>query len=261
MIVGGAQLDQQVCDYIGADTTMDDSGNAVEGAGTDLMVYANVTQLCWMTEKKLFGADYGLDFFIPFVYSDLEVVPAGIDENTFGLGDMFIDPLVLGWHGKQWDAFLAAGAYMPTGEHDEPTSPGKGYWTFMEQVGGTVYFDTARTLTAAARVRFEQSTKDDDTDTTAGDEMIFEYGLGKDFSLSQNLLATIGVAGYSYYQLTADSGPEAADTKFSGHGVGPEIQLTIFKPFINLTFRYEFEYGVENQTEGDNATFAITGSF
>lgn len=250
--------------FYAADTTKDDSGNTVAVPSSDIFVYANVSQIAWMTEKKILGADYGVDIFFPFAYTDLKVDAAGmtvLDEDTFGLGDIFIDPLILAWHARRWDAFVAAGAYIPTGDHDDATSPGKGYWTFMEQVGGTYYFDEARTWTIAARARFEQSTKDDDTDVTPGDELIFEYGFGKDFSLGQKMLATVGLAGYSYTQLSADSGPDEDGTKFSGHGLGPEVQLTIFKPFVNLSLRYLVEYGVENKAQGENICLAITTSF
>ena len=247
--------------FYSADTYKNDSGDTVDGLGLDLTVYANVSQFFYMSGKKFLGADYGVDLFVPFVYTDIQNRAAGIDEDTFELGDIFIDPLILGWHWDRWDAFIAAGAYIPTGNDDHPSSAGKGYYTFMEQVGATYYFDAAKTWTASARARFEQSTEKSNSDVTPGDELIFEYGVAKDIPAGNNMLWTLGISGYSYTQLSADSGTGASPDKFSGHGIGPEVQLMIFKPLLSFSLRYAREYGVENNTQGDSLCLTITAGF
>ena len=184
------------------------------------------------------------------------------DDNQFGLGDLAVDPLVLSWYAKRWDAFFAAGCYMPTGDHDDPASPGKGYWTFVYQGGATYYFDAQKTWSFSGRGRFLHSTEDPDTDITPGNEVILEYGFGKEVSLKNGYKVAAGVIGYSYYQLTEDSGSGASDLKMQGHALGPEIQVSVFDPFyLNLSLRYLHEYGVENNTQGDSVCFTITTSF
>ncbi|MEH0018634.1 MAG: transporter [Desulfobacter sp.] len=246
--------------FYDSDSYKGDNGNTSDTTDVDLSLFINVNLLTWITEKKFLGADYGMSVFVLLLNTDLNVNVMGFtttDDQRFGFGDIFIDPLVLAWHGNRWDAFLSSGAYLPTGDHDKPASPGKGYWTFMHQAGGTVYFDAAKTWTASVRGRFLHSTEDQDTDIRPGNEAIFEYGLGKDIPLKNGSVLTAGVAGYSYIQLTKDSGPEASNLKAEGHAVGPELQLTLFKPFfLNVSLRYIQEYEVKNNTKGDS--FCLT---
>lgn len=249
-----------------ADTYKDNNGNTSATNEMDITVFANINQFAWITEKKFLGANYGVDLFVPLVYTNLTVKAMGttvIDDERFGLGDIFIDPLILCWYNKRWDAFFASGAYLPTGKDDMPASPGKGYWTFMHQAGATYYFDQERSWTISARGRFLHSTEDPDTQIRAGNEAIFEYGIGKDIPLKNGTIFTAGAIGYSYFQLTSDSGPAGTDaSKTKGHAVGSEIQITTIKPFfMNLSLRYTHEFGVENNAQGDALCLTIATSF
>ncbi|MFV0437772.1 MAG: transporter [Desulfopila sp.] len=247
--------------FYNAKKVKDSDRSTVHGLGFDLNVYGNISHVAWITEKKMIGGNYGVDIFVPFVYTDIKTKATGVDEDTFGLGDIFIDPIVLTWYGKRVEGFFAAGAYIPTGKHHKASSPGRGYWTFMEQLGGTYYFDEAKTWTASLRGRLLQSTEDPDTNITPGRELILEYGVGKDFLISNNVKMTIGAGGYSYWQTSDDDGPDALNSRFSGHALGPEIQFTFFKPFLNVALRYIPEYQVKNATEGRSLSLVFIGGF
>ncbi|MCB2191320.1 MAG: transporter [Deltaproteobacteria bacterium] len=245
-----------------ADTMTDSSGNDLD-VGLDLTVFANVNQFAYMTDIKILGADYGFDLFLPFVYTNFELTSAGVNEDTFGLGDICVDPLILGWHGKQWDFSFALGAYAPTGESGEFSSPGKGYWSVIETIGGTYFFDEARTWSITLLTRWLLNTEDRDTNITPGAEMVAEYGLAKAFPLNNGgMVFYAGIVGYTYKQLTDDSGDGATDDQYMGNAVGPEVRLMFFKPFpIQVSLRYNFEYGTENTTEGQNVCLSLIGSF
>lgn len=248
-----------------ADTYKNNNGDTSGTTEMNVSVFANVNQFAWVTKEKILGANYGVDFFVPLIYTDLTVKAMGntiVDDQRFGMGDLFVDPLILSWYGKRWDAFIASGFYIPTGKHNKPASPGKGYWTFMHEAGATFYLDTQKTWSLSARGRFLHSTDDPDTDIRPGKEAIFEYGFGKDIPLKSGTVFTTGVIGYSYYQLTKDSGPGASDLKIRGHAIGPELQMTISDPFfLNLSLRYLHEYGVKNNTQGDSVCLTIVTSF
>ncbi|KIX13349.1 SphA family protein [Dethiosulfatarculus sandiegensis] len=245
-----------------ADTMLDDNGNDLD-LDLDLTVFANVHQFTYMTDYKILGADFGFDVLIPLVYTSMEMKRQGVDEDSFSLGDICVEPFVFAWHTPRWDVALAFGFYAPTGESDEPSSPGAGYWSFMETLGATYYFDEARTWTASLLTRWLQNTEDRDTEITAGANVVAEYGLAKAFPFnSGELFLTAGVAGYTYKQLDEDSGDGASDQKYFGNAVGPEIRLMGFKPFpFQLSLRYLFEYAGENTTEGQNVCLTLIGSF
>lgn len=244
--------------YYSTDTLHDNNGNDIP-VDLDLEVFASAHQFTYMTEKKFLGADFGFDMIIPLVNVDIEMV--GVNESSFGVGDIFIEPFVLGWHTPRWDIALAAGVHTPTGESGDPSSVGKGYYSFMETLGATYYFDESKTWSASVLTRWLQNTEDEDTDITPGAEVVAEYGLAKSFH-GQGHIITAGIAGYSYAQLSEDSGTGASDDKYSGHAIGPEIKYMGFKPFpFQIALRYLTEYETENTTEGTNISLQLIGSF
>ena len=230
--------------------------------GFDLNVYAMANRFTYMTEKTFLGARYGFNVIIPFINTDIKIDAMGVNESTFGLGDVCVEPILLTWNTPRWDVTIAAGAYAPTGEDDDPSSPGKGYWSFMETLGATYYFDDAKTLSISALTRWIQNTEDDDTKITDGASMVAEYGIAKSFPISKDLILTAGLVGYSYAQLSDDSGTGASDDNFKGNAFGPELHIIFFKPFpIQISLRHQFEYGVESGTEGTNTCLTLIGSF
>jgi hypothetical protein len=247
--------------FYASDELKDDNGDTLD-VGLDLNVYANAHRLAYVSKLNFFGANYGFDVIIPLINTDIKIEALNIDENKFGLGDICVEPIILGWHTTRWDLVAALGAYLPTGKHDTPSSPGFGYWSVMETFGATFYLDGERNWSASILTRWLQNTEDDDTDVTPGANMVAEWGIANTIPLNESLLLTGGVAGYSYVQLTKDSGAGASDDKYIAHAVGPEIRFMSLKPFpLQIILRYLFEYGSENTTEGHNASLVFTGSF
>lgn len=241
-----------------ASTLHDNNGNSVD-AGLDLNVFASAHQFTYMTDHKILGADFGFDMIVPLVSVDMKMT--GVDESTAGIGDLYFEPFVLAWHTPRWDVAFALGAHVPTAESGKPSSIGKGYWSIMETLGATYYFDESRTWTASLLTRWLQNTENRDTDITPGAELVAEYGLAKAFPSSTHII-TAGIAGYTYSQLTEDSGTGAGDNKVISNAVGPEIRYMVFKPFpIQISLRYLKEYGTENTTEGTNICLTLIGSF
>jgi hypothetical protein len=143
-----------------ADTLKDRHGKDVP-ADLNVNVFATVPRLIWMTEAKFLGADYGMDVAVPFLNVDLKVGAAGINDSTFGLGDVLYEPVVLGWHFDQMDIGAAAGIWMPTGDFDpsSPVNAGKGFYTGMFTLGSTFYFDEEKTWHLSALGRYETNSQ------------------------------------------------------------------------------------------------------
>ena len=265
--INGASLPPQGFHYTmynmfySADKMNDDKGDALP-IGFDVDVFAIANQFTFISDSKLFGADLGFDFIIPLVYTDISIDAMGVDEDHFAIGDICLEPFLLAWHTPRWDVTFALGFYAPTADSNEPSSAGKGYWSFMETLGATYYFDEARTITFSVLTRWLQNGEDADTHITPGADVVAEYGLSKTLPIDKTSIFTAGLAGYSYDQLSDDSGAGASDDRFIGNAIGPEIRYMVFKPFpIQISARYLFEYGVENSTEGDNACLTLIGSF
>lgn len=246
--------------YYDADTMMDKSGNEAP-INFDVQAFAMANRFLWVTETTLLGGHVFMDVTIPLVSSDLSIGAFNIDDEEQGLGDINIEPFGLSWHGERYDAAFGLSAYLPTGDYDkkEPASVGKGYWTLMTTLGGTVYMDEAKTWAASVLGRYEIHSDRDGDDFTPGDDFHFEWGISKNLAK----IFDVGLAGYCQWQVTDDSGKDA--TNKSSHdrvfAVGPEISVFIppVKSFLNLRVLKEFD--AKDRSEGTVAAMTLTYIF
>jgi hypothetical protein len=240
-----------------ADKLKDGRGNAVPGA-FDVDVFATAPRFIWISGKKILGADYGWDILVPLIYTDLEIPGAGVDSSHTGMGDIFVEPLLLGWHGDRYDAVAAAGIWCPTGDFDvgSPTNAGKGFWTGMFTLGGTAYLDCEKTWSASALARYETNSERSKIAIRPGDDFHIEWGVAKNLKKVWD----VGVSGYCHWQVTDDSGaavtydPSIHDRFFS---IGPEVQYFYQPASLSFQLRYQFEIAARDRPEGRNLVFSI----
>lgn len=180
-------------------------------------VTALANRLVRISSTRLLGADYGFETIIPVLRTSLDIGAAGVSDRESGVGDLYVGPLVLGWHGPHWDAVAAAGVWLDTGDDGQPASPGKGYRSTMLTGGVTVYLDEARTVSASALSRFERNGRDD-ADLRPGSQLTLEWGVGRQFGAWQ-----AGMVGYDQWQIGEDSGPGAGTRKAGRHAIGAEL--------------------------------------
>ena len=191
--------------------------DAKDGIGGSGQVTALANRLVHITDTKLFGADYGFETIIPVLRSSVKVGP--LDASDSGVGDVYVGPLVLGWHGAQWDAVAAAGLWLDTAPNTlgDPTSPGKGYQSTMLTGGLTYYFDQPKSISGSALFRYEYNGKKDNG-VRPGDQLSLEWGVGKNYGAY-----SLGVVGYSQWQLSDDKGAVATAGKAERHAAGLEL--------------------------------------
>jgi hypothetical protein len=190
--------------------------NDLPGSNT-ASVTALANRFVRVTSTKLLGADYGYEMIVPVVSTSLKLGAAGLDDSRSGVGDVYLGPLVLGWHGAQWDAVAAAGLWLDSGKNDHPASPGKGYKSTMLTGGATYYFDAAKSWSGSALFRFERHGKID-TGERPGNQLTLEWGVGKNLGSMQ-----AGLVGYSQWQTSSDRGLGMSDKKAERHAIGAEL--------------------------------------
>lgn len=201
------------------DSFRDASGDAAPGRNTG-SVNAWAHRFIWMTGQQFLGADYGVEAIVPMLDIELDLDVAGGQRfEDDGLGDVFVGPVILGWHGEQWDATFAAGHWFDSAdfEADNPASVGKGYGTTMLTLGGMWHFDAERRWNVSALSRYEIKTEQDDTGITPGDSWLLEWGIGH--RLENGL--ELGLVGYDAWQLEADDGAPST-AKAERHAIGVE---------------------------------------
>ncbi len=252
--------------YDASDLT-NNSGDSAN-VGFDLEAAATAQRLIYVTNIKILGADYLYDVIVPFVDQDVTIAALGVsDSHSLSVGDITVEPFVLGWHGARWDATFGLGVVLPTGSYDasEAASPGLGYWSGLLTLGGTYYLDQQRTWSISALTRTLVNSEQDDTNVTPGSEFVIEYGLGKEFKVGNSCMIRPGLTGYSYWQIEDDSDDQPpmvdADQRKQVHAVGAELNLFWLPQLFQVNFRYLQEYGAENSPEGSQFIATLTKSF
>ena len=205
----------------------------------DGKVTALVNRFVKITDTKVLGADYGFETIIPVIRTSLDIKAAALNDSDTGVGDVYVGPLVLGWHGPQWDAVAAAGLWLDTASHNTPVAAGKGYKSTMLTGGVTYYFDPAKSVSGSALFRFERHGKND-AGIRPGNQLSLEWGVGKNLGAYQ-----LGVVGYSQWQLSEDSGPGANNLKSSKHALGAEVVYPVPGAGMFLKGAFYKEYSVE----------------
>lgn len=192
------------------------SSEALPGDNTG-SVTALANRLVWISPHQLLGADWGMEAIVPVLRKSLQIGAIGFDKSDSGVGDVYLGPLVLGWHGPRWDAVAAAGVWLDNADSDTPAAPGNGYRSTMLTLGGTLHSDTTRTASASVLMRYEINSRTD-AGFKPGEQVTLEWGVGRQFGPVQ-----LGVVGYQQWQVGRDEGPGAGDAKSSRHALGGEV--------------------------------------
>lgn len=189
----------------------------------------------------------------PAASASINVDDPRVSVDRSGFGDMFFQPLQVGWRGDRFDGLTSFALYIPTG-HFEPRSGsgvGRGFWTQQLSIGGAAFFSQDRQRRISALLSFDRNSRKRGIDITRGNTLQIQGGGG----LGVAKVATVGVAGYALWQVSRDRG---ADIPPALHGLservfalGPEIQFTLPKAGLRAEFRIEFEFGARARPQGD----------
>lgn len=223
-------------------------------------VYAQVPRLIYISELEVLGANYGCDILVPFVYTDLST-PGAYHRQSFGLGDICVEPLLLSWHFDRVDVSTGYAFWAPTGKFDmnSAAQPGKGFWGHMLTLGATAYLDSDKTWAVSLLNRYEFNTEQDQTDNTPGQDLTMEWGISKSLTPTFD----VGVVGYYQVQTTRDTGNGISDSfaRHSAVAVGPEINVTWPKLGVITSLRYNIEAAANERFQGHNVTLTLTKRF
>ncbi len=259
-----------------ADTLRNSAGESVgvdpERRGS-IDVNAYVLGVVWVSEHKIFGANYSFQIFPAFTDNVLEAPILDVDDGVdTGFTDLYIPPINLGWHTARADFIAGLGIYAPTGRYEPfgDENLGLGMWSFEVFGGTTVYLDKAKSWHFAATAFYETHTDKKDTNARVGDLLTVEGGLGWSFMQG---LGNLGLAYYGQWKVTEDDLGIGLDLpielpvellvgKHRVYGVGPELSFPIAtkKKLIGfLNARYLWETGARSTLEGN--TFVFTATF
>lgn len=255
-----------------ADDLFDRNGNEIlPEVPADLAIDAWAPVIYYVSEAKILGGTYGFQAVIPGSRTQLEVPILGEDAGVgSAIGDLYLQPINLGWNKERTDFIAGIGVSVPTGDYEflGDSNSGLGMWSFELFGGFTRYIDEAKSWHFATTAFYETHTEKDGTDIRVGDLLTLEGGFG--YSFMQGA-ASVGLAYFAQWKVTDDElgdlealiPPEVSD--FVGrhrvYGIGPEVNVPI--PIRNklvalLNLRYIREFGARTKSQGDALAFTIT---
>ncbi len=224
-----------------------------------------VSPLAWyVTNLKMLGANYSVMAALPLSSNALEAPLLDSLKITtkFDVGDLYVQPINLGWHFARADVMAGAGVYVPTGKFSAGAddNTGLGMWSYELFGGATVFADRDRTWSIAALASFETHSKKKDTDVKVGDILTVEGGLGKSFFEGAGM---VGVAYFAQWKLSDDDLGALPNPfgKARTYGIGPELQLPVpirQKLVALLRARYLWDVGSRTTYEGNTFVAIVT---
>jgi hypothetical protein len=260
----GLYVVDQFASY-GANEVFDRAGNRVP-VGLNLDAWANPVgfQLTFKLPWRSMYVNASLAGPIANVSLQTNEPLASVD--TFGFGDVYAQPVKVGWKLTQLDIVAGYAFYAPTGLYIPRGSGGigLGQWTHEFSLGSAVYFDRAKTWNISGLASYDLNQRKEGIDITRGDSIQFQGGAGKTLRRAGKTLRRVdmGLAGYGLWQVRDNRGADVPDTLRGARdldlGLGPEIDISLAPIRSRITVRYCRDVIVKARPLGQILFIALT---
>ena len=229
----------------------DPHGNAVLKDFTPAIGVIALPSVAVVTRFKIFGATYGVSYTQWIINGILNVASTNYQRSTgYGFGDIYVQPVILGWHTHAADFTLGYAFFAPTGSG----TSGQHMWVNEIDFGGTLYVGEAKKWNVSTMSYYDFNRKKNNADIKVGNILTLAGGIGRSFLKGA---ANAGVAYGAQWKITHDSGADIPAFLPITNGrfftVGPEIGIPVFAKGLNVglvSFRYEWVVGPKTSLGG-----------
>jgi hypothetical protein len=208
---------------------------------------ASVFRLVHVTPVKIAGATLAMQAFVPVV--DLTVHAGGARGHAFGVGDLIVNPFILGWQKGQWHIVATVDTFVPVGSYDPKklANLGRNYWTFqpvlaITNAGAKVGPDFS------VKLMYDINTRNGKTRYRSGNEVHADFAVGYNFQK-----VAVGINGYYAKQVRDDklNGVKVGDHGYRGEvfALGPTIKYQAGR--VPISFQWQHEFDAENRPQGN----------
>jgi hypothetical protein len=237
----GVYIVDQFVDYA-AERLIGPQGNALP-LGLRLDAYSEVLGIGGTCEVPSLATYVSASVGVPMARVSLNSQRPEASIDLFGLGDLYVQPLRLGWRLPRLDVVLGYAFYAPTAPHEPGGTDGVGsaQWTHEASLGGTLALDEHKIWALSALASYEVNQRKLDVDVTRGQSLQLQGGLGA----KVRPYLDVGFAGYGFWQVTLDSGtglpPALRGLRDTACGAGPEVDVTVVPIHGQVSVRYEHD--------------------
>ena len=181
--------------------------------------------------------------------------------DRFGLADIYIQPLRVGWRRERLDLVGSYAVYLPTGTSPLAGGTGvsTGQVTHQFSGGGSLFADKNRTAFVTALGSYDFNLRKRSIDITRGDVFQIQGGTGVSRA---NRAVELGMAGYALWQLRDDRGadvpPLLRGARDRVYGLGPEAAVFVAAIRSQVRVRYAWDFGARSRPQGKLLTVGVT---
>jgi hypothetical protein len=248
--------------YYERDRMTGPDGETVESGRNSVLLDMNT--IIWVSDKiaALGDAKFSAAATLPLARNSLTSDEIGQISGATGLGDVFIQPLILGWRLPRADIRLIYGFLAPTGRFDADANDnvGSGYWTNTVSSGQTLYLTEDRATAISAFEMYEIHSTQEGTGIRPGDTLNLDYSVTRLFPLQNGLRLQLGLAGYEQWQTSSKTGPQITPTqavaRYRVNALGVASNVVIPEPNLSFGCKFFKEFSTKSTFEG----YSLQGS-
>jgi hypothetical protein len=214
-------------------------------------VLLDMNTVIWASSEKIAAlgdARFSSAATLPIANNSLSSSAQGAISGGGGAGDLYLQPIILGWQRERADIRAILGVLAPTGRFTAGAKDnvGNGYWTPVIASGQTFYLSADRATTLSLFEMYEFHTTQEGTQIRPGETFDLDYSVMRAFSAYGESRLQVGLIGYGAWQTTAKTGPgitatqEAQRYRVNAAGVGMNWLLPAQKVTLSLKYFDEF---------------------
>ncbi|WP_246237992.1 SphA family protein [Pseudomonas akapageensis] len=266
-IAGPGILLEAPFEFFWSDNNKDSMGHSLPGEQR-IRTETFLPHFAYISDFKLFGANYGVEILQPIVNVDLNIDNGPKGSRTM-FGDTIISPMILQWapvslFGRPfWQRFNLS-LIAPTGAYDPDKSINAGSNVWIVDPHYAFTYQATDKVEFSGRFQYAWSGKNHDPASFLNADSIqpgqaFHMNMSVSFAVTESI--RVGVAGYALKQITDDKidGVSQEDSREQVYGFGPGIMFKHAKTSILVNYYVESE--AENRAEGDKLSIRIMTVF
>lgn len=169
-----------------------------------------------------------------------------IDIKTFGLGDLYLQPLWLTWEKPKLSTTFSYGLWIPVGRYEvnDPKNVGLGYWSNNFRLATRFRPDSKYIITGALTLELNGYQRG--VDFREAPHLTFDYGASYLFTMGHEA----GVFGFGTWQTGNDKGEKAVLLKDQAYGLGIYGSYWIKPGKFGVLSRFTTNFGIRNRFAG-----------
>ena len=169
-----------------------------------------------------------------------------INIESFGFGDLYMQPVWLTWENSGFSTTFSYGFWMPVGRYEvnDPKNVGLGYWSQNFRIASRYKPNSKYSFTGA--VSFELNSKQKGVDFKEAPHLTLDYGASYNFTMGHE----IGFFGHGTWQTGDDQGEEAVLSKDQVYGLGIYGSYWFVPGKFGVLSRVANNFGTRNRFAG-----------